>query len=415
MLGKRKHRMSLNWKHSVTASLVLLATCLPGQSVLAEAAAKPSASVVKRLTELYGTAALPSNLLVSGQTDPLGHLLALQKRNWPSAWVTSTFYDWRTVSKYRRKAGLHLGYDIALPFGSRVSAGWGGTVVAVIPWTDTEYGVTVSSPDGTEVTYGHITPTVAVGRTILPGQIVGTIASDHVDVKMRDKHGRYIPFGEGSKLASVSYHSRLSKNQLLTAWLVAKSTAEQAQDDLYLANNASKKWELEKRAAERRIKTLDKTLEQLSQDEFKGLISRKRLEELKQERRQAQSSLADVEQRYRSSPQELAQRKDASVSNLQLMESWARSEGLSWTDVEALIVSVNSKTPKQPDSTSETSHAGLSLAQLQKKSEQGRQRLKLLEDLYLAGGLSKQEIEDRRLEQQLLEEEYKLRANRKYQ
>lgn len=126
----------------------------------------------------------------------LDHLLATEQSCWSPAWVTSGFYDWRTVSKYRRRAGLHLGYDIAMPYGAPVAAAWPGEVVAVTPWTSTEWGVTVRSPAGWEVTYGHISPCVKVGTRVRHRTFLGTIASDHVDVKMRDRHGNYVPFHE---------------------------------------------------------------------------------------------------------------------------------------------------------------------------------------------------------------------------
>lgn len=408
--------MALSWKHITGPALILLSLFgLSGQSLAESSVVTPTSDVVRHLTELYGTATLPSNLLVSQQKDPLGHLLGLQQKNWPAAWISSTFYDYRTTSKYRRQAGLHLGYDIALPFGARVSTGWPGRVVAIVPWTDTEYGVTVASADGTEVTYGHITPTVSVGQHLLTGQTVGTIASDHVDVKMRDGKGRYIPFGEGSQ-GVIAYRpqGQVSRNQILTAWLVAKSTAQQADDDLYLAKNATQKWQLEKRAARRRIASLEQTLGQLTQPEFETLISRRRLEQLRQEKRQAEQLLKDIDQRDNSTPAELARRRDASLANLSMMESWAHSEGLSWSDVEALIKkSMKGRPePSSEDNGSDKSQATLTLAQLKEQRNEGQRRLKLLEELYRSGGLSRQEIEDRRLQQQLLEEEYKLRAKR---
>ena len=409
--------MAISWRHRTGSALICLSLLGLGGGASADSSVvAPSSAVVRHLTELYGTAALPSNLLVSQQKDPLGHLLGLQQKNWPAAWISSTFYDYRTTSKYRRQAGLHLGYDIALPYGSRVSTGWPGRVVAVVPWTNTEYGVTVASADGTEVTYGHITPTVSVGQQLLTGQTVGTIASDHVDVKMRDGKGRYIPFGESSK-GVVAYRPQghISRNQILTAWLVAKSTAQQADDDMYLAKNATQKWQLEKRAAQRRIASLDQTLGQLTQPEFETLISRRRLEELRQEKKQAEQTLKDIDQRDKSTPAELARRKDASLANLSMMESWAHSEGLRWIDVETLIQKSMKGRPESSSQAAEGtggSRATLTLAQLKEERNEGQKRLKLLEELYRSGGLSRQEIEDRRLQQQLLEEEYKLRAKR---
>ena len=110
--------------------------------------------------------------------------------------ITGEFYDWRTTSRYRSHAGLHLGYDIALNAGRGVPAGWSGRVVDIVPWTDNEFGVCVECPNGYRVTYGHISPTATLGQAITPGQIVGTIVRDHVDIKVRDHSGGYFDFGQ---------------------------------------------------------------------------------------------------------------------------------------------------------------------------------------------------------------------------
>lgn len=124
-----------------------------------------------------------------------GLLTTLQMR-YPTAVVTGRFNDWRILSRYRRQAGLHYGYDIALPPGSEVPAAWPGRVVAVTPWYGPQYGITVDC-GGVEATYGHLIPLVKVGDTIRPGQVVGRTVIDHVDVKMRDGDGNYIDYGQG--------------------------------------------------------------------------------------------------------------------------------------------------------------------------------------------------------------------------
>lgn len=121
--------------------------------------------------------------------------VARVKEMYPEAEVTSGFYDWRAVSMYRSSAGLHLGYDIALNAGRSVPAGWSGTVVALVPWTDTEYGICVELPTGYRVTYGHLFPTVKEGDVIAAGQFVGTVARDHVDIKVKDGSGGYFDWG----------------------------------------------------------------------------------------------------------------------------------------------------------------------------------------------------------------------------
>jgi hypothetical protein len=78
--------------------------------------------------------------------------------------------------------------------GSSVRTPWPGKVVAVTPWYGPEYGVTVLLPNGMEVTFGHLSPSVRTGQTLSRGDEVGRVVVDHVDVKVRDGHG-YVDFG----------------------------------------------------------------------------------------------------------------------------------------------------------------------------------------------------------------------------
>ncbi|MFN8611915.1 MAG: M23 family metallopeptidase [Vulcanimicrobiota bacterium] len=126
----------------------------------------------------------------------LHQLLRQQQQEYAGAVVTSGFYDARGVSRYRANPGLHSGYDIAMPAGSRARAAWPGRVRAIIPWADGEWGVQVVHQDGTTATYGHIVPTVECGRELGAGQVVGLIARDHLDVKMRDVHGRLFDYAD---------------------------------------------------------------------------------------------------------------------------------------------------------------------------------------------------------------------------
>lgn len=385
--------------------------------VIADTTAAPA--LVKRLTTLYDPAKLPASVTPAQQKDPLGHLLALQRKNWSQAWISGTFYDYRSVSQWRRNAGLHLGYDIALPYGTQVSAGWAGVVTAIVPWSDNEWGVTVESPGGVNVTYGHIAPSVSVGQSVAVGQNVGRVAIDHVDVKMRDSAGQYVPFGEGSNPNAAVAVARPSvdKNALLTAWLVAKSTYQQAEEELFYAENAGKKIALEERAAERRIEALDRTLDQINTADQEGLISRRRLEELKAEKKSAQTSLEKVRSRKKTSTEQLRSNVESSRSNLKSVEKWALSQGLRWADVETLIKKTLASDQKLREAVREQQRTAagsqVSLPELQSKVKDGQVRLKELEDLYSSGGLSRAEIEDQRLKQQLLQEELRIRTQRK--
>ena len=127
----------------------------------------------------------------------LQQLLQEQRKEYPAAVITSGFFDARGVSRYRSRPGLHAGYDIAMPAGSAARAAWPGRVRALIPWAEGEWGVEVVHADGTTATYGHVVPTVAPGMDLAVGQMVGRIARDHLDVKMRDELGQLFDYARG--------------------------------------------------------------------------------------------------------------------------------------------------------------------------------------------------------------------------
>jgi hypothetical protein len=110
----------------------------------------------------------------------------------------------RTPSMYRLIGGLHNGYDIAYPPGTRIVAGWPGRVTSVANWYGAEYGVTVASADGFQTTYGHLEPSVRSGDWVEPGDVVGRVVRDHVDIKMRDAVGRYVDFGRSVPLGGAT-------------------------------------------------------------------------------------------------------------------------------------------------------------------------------------------------------------------
>jgi hypothetical protein len=145
-------------------------------------------------TSLFILAALAAVSLPSAALSRLDSWLAVERRLVPRAVVTSGFHDWRSPSRYRSQAGLHNGYDIALPPGSRVATGWTGQVTAVTPWTDDQWGITVLSADGYLTTYGHLRPAVRVGDALCVGDPVGITVIDHVDIKMRGPDGFFVDF-----------------------------------------------------------------------------------------------------------------------------------------------------------------------------------------------------------------------------
>ena len=136
------------------------------------------------------------------ESDIDAYLRRIQRLD-PYAVITGWFDDWRDVSIYRSHAGYHLGYDIGLLAGFAVPSGWAGTIVDIVPWSQNEWGVYLETKDGYIISFGHLHPTVKVGTKIEPGMTVGTVAVNHVDIKVRDPKGRYIDIGKTSGLLAI--------------------------------------------------------------------------------------------------------------------------------------------------------------------------------------------------------------------
>jgi len=226
----------------------------------------------------------------------LQDLLAWQRRSYPPAVVTSGFYDPRGVSRYRSEPGLHLGYDIAMPAGASVLAAWTGRVSAVIPWAPGEWGVAVEHPDGTRATYGHVVPSVAPGQAVEPGTSLGTVAIDHLDVKLRDASDRPVDFG-----ASTGP----SRERLLAEWWLDRLASAEARSRRQEARRALAALEVRARHRERA--------------DALGLFTPAERTRLETRLRQAQAALKPPEPT--ASP---------------LGEVRARRAGLTWSDVCAL-------------------------------------------------------------------------------
>lgn len=143
-----------------------------------------------------GAAATPGGPRPAPATD-LASFLAILARRAPRPEVTGRFQDWRNPSVYRLVAGLHNGYDVAYAPQTPIAAGWPGRVTSIVNWYGSEYGITVLSAGGFQTTYGHLSPVVRTGDWVHPGDIVGTVVVDHVDVKMRDLSGGFMDFGRG--------------------------------------------------------------------------------------------------------------------------------------------------------------------------------------------------------------------------
>lgn len=129
--------------------------------------------------------------------------LSLVRKVDPYAFVTGWFWDWRGISIYRKSAGFHLGYDIAMPAGTLVPVGWAGTVRDITLWADGEWGITVVTTNNYSITYGHLSPRVSLGNWVNVGDIVGVVVIDHVDIKIRNSTGNFVDFGKTFGLLPV--------------------------------------------------------------------------------------------------------------------------------------------------------------------------------------------------------------------
>lgn len=354
-------------------------------------------AVLQNLQRRFGVPEVPVGTL-HAPAGGVARLLQAQRAHYPEAFVSGTFYDWRTVSRYRSQPGLHLGYDIAMPAGTPVAAAWPGMVVGVIPWSDGEWGVCVESPNGVRTTYGHIVPSVDPGAPVKPGTTLGRVSRDHLDVKMRDVSGDYLDFGENQQVAAMPVPD--SPESVLVVWLTAVQRARQAAvrwDDLARRRRSLK---AERAALEPRIAELQKmtawmateagqrltepdvrtdSLESLAG--FQARVKRieaglarntKDLEGCERERRLAKKAVADAQEE-------------------------ARKRGLAWTDVVALVNRSVTEDPalqkkvrlyKKTLADSQARRA----ADVERKLERSQERLQHFQDLYAAGVLSQEDV-----------------------
>lgn len=368
-------------------------------------------AVVNKLKKDYGVID-PSP---KGDVNGLGGFVQLQQRYYPQAFISGTFYDWRTTSVYRRNAGLHLGYDIAMPYGTPFAAGWSGTVVSIAHWYGPQYGITVQMTNGWTVTYGHVSPGVSVGQVVSPGDVLGTIALDHVDIKMRDAAGNYVPFGEGATIPSSPYAglANNSTEAFLVTWLVTKNSLEESDSDLAMRKVERVRLKADAKLLKSRVPELEKTLKQMQDYAEQGLVARKEVEEARLELANTKKRAKNIGPTLQANEKALAlleSQRAAAAGRLASIESQARSRGLSWKHVEGMV---NRIVAKSPTLTEEVQHfkkdvtqgKSTRLAQLKKKAEDGRIQLQKLEELYEMGGLPKVEIEAARAKQKALENE----------
>ncbi|MBN9415426.1 MAG: peptidoglycan DD-metalloendopeptidase family protein [Candidatus Eremiobacteraeota bacterium] len=380
---------------------------------------KPAPAVVKTLSSRYK---LPTPVSSAGMTTgarDLADYVALQQRFFPGAVVTAGFYDWRTTSRYRGHAGLHLGYDVAMPYGCQFSAGWAGTVTSIVLWSGEEYGITVQHPDGSSVTYGHVSPKVTIGQRVLPGEPIGTIAYNHVDVKMRDANGNYVDFGGNGRVLPAPQWAVeqpvASREMVMANWLLAQNTLEMAEEQYRNEKLESEKRRIQLQALRQKVPALKESQEMMAEYVEQGLVSRLTSEENHDELENAKKELARMEKARTTSPERVKQlQKDVDVARNRLNEAkkMAGERGISWKQVQAFVqatiandraLSKNVQAYKKNALTKNSAK----LASLEQELSKATDTLKTYEELFEMGGISRNELDEARTKKQILQAQVK--------
>lgn len=379
-------------------------------------------AVVKALGSRYKlpTPSARSSLRISSVRD-VGDFVLLQQRHFPGAVLTSGFYDWRTTSKYRSQAGLHLGYDIAMPYGCPFSAGWSGTVVAITPWYGEETGITVVSPDGTSVTYGHVRAQVNIGQQVMPGDVLGTIASDHVDVKMRDGQGNYVDFGGKGRVVPAPdwiggfYLPQMSHQAVMANWLLAQNGYDLAREEVRNEKLESEKRRLNLQALKQKVPALKESQRLMKEYVEQGLVSRLTAEENRQDLEDAQKELSRLSKLNTDTPKRLKQLEQsvkAAQQRLGQAKKMASERGITWKQVDAFVQSTiaNNKTltrSVQAYKSNAKNQNAKRLNEVAAELKKSDELLQTYEELFEMGGISRNELEEARLKNKILKAQHK--------
>jgi hypothetical protein len=280
----------------------------------------------------------------------LDTFLALERLVCPSATVSATFYEWRTTSKYRSVAGLHLGYDIALPGGTPAVAGWPGQVVRIVQWYGPEYGITVLSPSGYETTYGHLSPRVKVGDVLNAGDPVGMVVNDHVDVKMRGPDGVYFDFGHSTPPAVGVFPMpapiRPTREGAMEAYQAAWYSLEMDKEELKRAQADQVATASELGDLRARVRKARATLPKMKQFLAEGLVARIEVEKAAADAKTGVARVVELERRVRSAQADVAARKErvrGTQVRLEAALSVLRSFGVSMGEIQKKL-----KAPSSP-------------------------------------------------------------------
>ena len=365
--------------------------------------------VVQVLKDKYGAPkALPAAPPVSAfsPVTTLEQLVDLQRIAFPDAWVSSTFYEPRSVSVYRRHAGLHLGYDIAMPAGAAVRVGWPGRVVSIAPWYTNQWGVTVASSNGTEVTYGHIVPSVRVGDVLDTGSVVGTVSLDHVDVKMRDSNGNYVPFGEtGSHApAGAQFIPALpvnSRESLMVGWLVAQNAVDTLEMELEMRQREQKAANISRERLEERYSALHRQEVQMDKFLADGLVARVDVEKVRRDLEKVRVNLLKAKKVQKEVPEQIANVKgqlNKARKRLENAKKDAVKEGITWDEISALVNQEVAQDKKLAKTVREykkdrVDHSAERKAQIKSELKVLQAKQEEFRKLYDAGGLPRKELE----------------------
>ena len=431
----------VNMQKLISKKTLLATALLLGSSLGAPALAKDLSTdkvplVIKEIKTRYHltTSPVPGSvfpsmapgIVQSDSAKDLADFVALQRHIYPQTVVTAGFYDWRTLSKYRSHAGLHLGYDVAMPYGTPFAGGWSGTVTSIVVWYGEEHGITVALPDGRSVTYGHVAPKCHVGQQVQPGEIMGTIARDHVDVKMRDAQGNYIDFGGDHKMMVTSDWPtasgplamvpgpiapvEMSREGMMAQWLLASDNRDLARQELSRFRLESRQREATSKSLKRRLPVLKESMKMMDQYVEQGLVARVTAEESRQEMSSASKKLKAVEGAARLDSRQLAQLK----SNLQNAEDrlkqaakQAQDHKIAWSDVEGFVNRAVAKDSKLRQSVAEykkttRARSDKKLAKLHQQLSESEKSMQSLEELYSVGGISRNDLETAKEKHHLL-------------
>lgn len=340
-------------------------------------------------------------------TPALLQFLALQRPRASYMEITGRFFDWRTVSKYRSHAGLHLGYDVAMPAGTAVVAGWSGQVTRILNWYGPEYGITVLSPNGYEVTYGHLRPGVEVGRLVQPGDVVGYIlpGPGHVDMKMRAPDGQYYDFGGDTP--SVAYGPGMlptlpppmTKAQALRQYLTALYTKQLTLEESELALASGRKVEQMLADEKAAVEQARANLPQLEKFYKEGLVARVELEAARKRVAESKTRLADLRRRLalgQGDADQARTRLAQTENQLSTTHALLVGMGMSDADIQQSIKKLMAHgTPEgaQLKRMEQAGHArrAQAIARHRKDVAQARQDYERMQHLFQQGAVSRDE------------------------